>query len=61
MESGRASCKLVFADRDALIVGTWNEEGESFDWWATLEQVEHFPDEQRQLSRLVDRSAVRKQ
>jgi len=47
VESGTASCKMVFAGRDGLIVGTWNEEGESFDWWATLEHVEHFRDEQR--------------
>jgi len=49
VESGRANCKMIFSGRDALIVGTWDEEGESFDWWARLEQVEHFPDEQRLL------------
>jgi len=42
---GRANCKIMFSGRDALLVGTWDEEGESFQWWATLEKTDHFPDE----------------
>jgi hypothetical protein len=47
-ETGKAECKILLSGSDALLLGTWDELGESYQWWAALRQVEHFRDEQPQ-------------
>ncbi|MGQ0750208.1 MAG: hypothetical protein ACT4PS_06725 [Betaproteobacteria bacterium] len=52
VQSGRdtwlvtVECKLLADGEDAIVFGRWKEEGEGYYWWAQLEQVEHFDDEQ---------------
>jgi hypothetical protein len=42
---GEINCKIVLSGGEGLILGTWNEEGESFRWWASLDEIHKFPDE----------------
>lgn len=42
-----ADCKLVIGGDEALIFGRWKEYGDSYYWWAVLEAVEHFDDEEK--------------
>lgn len=42
---GEVECALMLSGPEGLLLGTWKEERDSYQWWAALKETEHFPDE----------------
>jgi len=42
---GNASCRLFTSVDGVFLFGRWSEDGDNYIWWADLNAVEHFADE----------------